>query len=382
MPVTRIGSSQQLLDELRGWVEHETPTTDAGAINGLLDKAEAELRAVGATVERIPGRDGFGDQLVARTPPALALGNGKPVLVSGHLDTVWDHGTLEKTIPFRVEGEKCYGPGIYDMKAGSFFAFHAVREILRQGVRTRSPITLLLTSDEEVGSPTSRALIEREAAGACAVLIPEPAGNPGRACVTARKGVGRFTVRIAGQSAHAGGNWTDGRSATVALARLILQVHALVDLDGGTTTNVAPVWGGTRPNVIAPEAGCEIDFRVATVEDGVRIEAAIKAMGGEQPDGTTITITGGMNRPPMEEGAGTLALYGKARAIAASLGYDLPKQHRGGGSDGNFTAALGVPTLDGLGCSGAGAHAEFEHILWEELAPRCAMLCELLETLD
>lgn len=376
MPVTQLGSSETLLEELRGWVEHETPTTDAAAINGLMDKAEAELRAVGATIERIPGRDGHGDHLVARTP-----GQGRPVLVAGHLDTVWDHGTLANTIPFRLEGEKAYGPGIYDMKAGSFFAFHSVREILRQKTATRAPITLLLTSDEEVGSPTSRALIEREAQGACAVLIPEPAGGAQKCCVTARKGVGRFTVKVTGQSAHAGGNWQEGASAIVTLARLITQIHALVDLPGGTTTNCAPIWGGTRPNVIPNEAGCEVDFRVATAEDGARIEAAILAMAGPQPEGTRVSITGGMNRPPMEEGPGNLALYVRAREIAAKLGYDLPKQHRGGGSDGNFTAALGVPTLDGLGCSGAGAHAEFEHILWPELAARCGTLCELLETL-
>jgi glutamate carboxypeptidase len=377
MPVTEIGTSERLLEELRLWVEHETPTTDPGAINGLMDKAQAELQAVGAVLERVPGRDGYGDHLVARTP-----GTGRPVLVAGHLDTVWDHGTLARTIPFRIEGEKCFGPGIYDMKAGSFFAFHSVREILRQKAPTRRPITLLLTSDEEVGSLTSRALIEREAERAFAVLIPEPAGGAEKCCVTARKGVGRFTITVAGQSAHAGGNWSDGHSAVVTLARLITQIHALVDLPGGTTTNVAPVWGGTRPNVIPPEAGCEVDFRVATLEDGARVEAAIKAMGGAQPEGTMVTIQGGMNRPPMEEGPGNLALYARARAIAARLGYDLPKQHRGGGSDGNFTAALGIPTLDGLGCSGAGAHAEFEHILWRELAPRCGTLCELLETLE
>ncbi|MDJ0386816.1 M20 family metallopeptidase [Roseomonas sp. E05] len=376
MPVTELGTSERLLEELRGWVEHETPTTDAAAIDGLMDKAEAELRAVGATIERVPGVEGFGGQLVARTP-----GEGRPVLVAGHLDTVWGHGTLAGPVPFRVEGEKAHGPGIYDMKAGSFFAFHSVREILRQQVKTRSPITLLLTSDEEVGSPTSRALIEREAQRACAVLIPEPAGNPGKACVTARKGVGRFVVKVQGTSAHAGGNWEEGASAIVTLARLITQIHALVDLPGGTTTNCAPIWGGTRPNVIPNEAGCEVDFRVATATDGARIEAAVQAMAGPQPEGTHVTITGGMNRPPMEESPAGLALYARAREIAARLGYDLPKQHRGGGSDGNFTAALGVPTLDGLGCSGAGAHAEFEHILWHELAPRCATLCELLETL-
>jgi len=377
MPVTRIGTSAELLAELRGWVEHETPTTDAGAVDTLMDRAEAGLRAVGGMVERIPGRDGFGGHLLARTP-----GQGAPVLVAGHLDTVWDHGTLERLIPFRVEGEKAYGPGIYDMKAGSFAAWYSVREILRQKVSTARPITLLLTSDEEVGSPTSRALIEAEARRACAVLIPEPAGNPGRAAVTARKGVGRFVVKVTGQSAHAGGNWTDGRSAVVTLARLIGQIHALTDLDAGTTTNVAPIWGGTRPNVVAPEAGCEVDFRVTGIAEGEALVARVMAMAGAQPEGTSVSITGGLNRPPMEEGEGALALYARAQALAAEQGYELPKQHRGGGSDGNFTAAIGVPTLDGLGCSGAGAHAEFEHILWEDLAPRVAVLCGLLETVS
>ncbi len=375
MPRTDIGTSERLLDELRGWVEHETPTTDAAAVNGLIGRAEAELRAVGAAIERIPGRDGFGDTLVARTP-----GHGAPVVVAGHLDTVWDHGTLASSMPWRVDGAKAHGPGIYDMKAGSFFAFHSVREILRQKVPTRRPIILLLTPDEEVGSPTSRAPIERAAQGARAVLIPEPAGAGG-ACVTARKGVGRFVMTSHGVSAHAGGNWQDGRSAVVALARKILEIHALTDLAGGTTTNVAPIWGGTRPNVVPPEAGCEIDCRVTSIAEGERIERLILGMA-QDADGIRIEVTGGMNRPPMVETPEVTALHAMARGIAARVGYDLPKHHRGGGSDGNFTAALGVPTLDGLGCTGAGAHAPFEHILWQDLAPRCATLCELLETID
>ncbi|MFH5924254.1 M20 family metallopeptidase [Roseomonas xinghualingensis] len=375
MPATQIGSSEALLEELRGWVLHETPTTDPVAVNGLMDKAEAGLREVGAAITRIPGRDGFGDNLIARTP-----GTGKPVVIAGHLDTVWDHKTLDTSMPWKVEGEKAFGPGIYDMKAGSFLAFHAVREILRQKVATKSPITLLLTPDEEVGSPTSRALIEQEARGARAVLIPEPAGGPNGSCVTARKGVGRFVVKIHGVSAHAGGNWSEGRSAVVALAGLIQKVHGMVDLAGGTTTNVAPIWGGTRPNVIPPEAGCEIDLRVATVADGERLEKAILGLAGTE-DGITITVEGGMNRPPFAENAEILNLYERARTLAREAGYELPKQHRGGGSDGNFTAAMGIPTLDGLGCTGAGAHAPFEHILWRDLAPRGQVIVGLLETL-
>jgi glutamate carboxypeptidase len=375
MPATQIGTSEALLEELRGWVLHETPTTDPVALNGLIDKAEAGLREVGAAITRIPGRDGYGDNLVARTP-----GTGRPVVIAGHLDTVWDHKTLDSSMPWKVEGEKAFGPGIYDMKAGSFLAFHAVREILRQKVATKSPITLLLTPDEEVGSPTSRELIERESQNARAVLIPEPAGNPGGACVTARKGVGRFVVKIQGVSAHAGGNWSEGRSAVVALAGVIQKVHAMVDLAGGTTTNVAPIWGGTRPNVIPPEAGCEIDLRVATMADGERMEKAILALAGTE-DGITITVEGGMNRPSFAENPDILNLYERARTLAREAGYELPKQHRGGGSDGNFTAALGIPTLDGLGCTGSGAHAPFEHILWRDLAPRGQVIAGLLETL-
>jgi glutamate carboxypeptidase len=372
MPKTEIGSSDRLLAELRGWVEAETPTTDAAAVNRLLDRCQAELAAVGGAIERLPGRDGFGDTLVCRTP-----GEGAPVVVAGHLDTVWDHGTLASSMPWRVEGAKAHGPGIYDMKAGSFMAFHSVREILRQKISTRRPIILLLTPDEEVGSPTSRAPIEQAARGARAVLIPEPAGANGSA-VTARKGVGRFEVRVRGVSAHSGGNWSDGRSAIVALAEVILKIHAMTDLAAGVTTNVAPIGGGTRPNVISPEAWCEVDLRVPTIPLGETMEAAIRGLAYER-DGIAVTVTGGMNRPPFAETPEIRALYDQAKALAARHGYDLPVQHRGGGSDGNFTAALGVPTLDGLGCPGAGAHAPHEHILWEQLAPRCATLCALLE---
>jgi glutamate carboxypeptidase len=379
MPQTDIGTSAQILEELRQWVEHETPTTDPAAVNGLIDKAEAELAAVGAAITRIPGRDGYGDILIARSGPGSS-GENRPLLVAGHLDTVWDKGTLAGSMPWRVEGDRAYGPGIYDMKAGSFFAFHSLREMLRQGIQPHRQITLLLTPDEEVGSPTSRAIIEQEALAAAAVLIPEPAGQGG-AAVTARKGVGRFVVTVEGVSAHAGGNWQDGRSAIVTLARLITEIHGMTDLAGGTTTNVAPIWGGTRPNVVSPTAGCEVDLRVASVEDGARMEAAILALAGPQPEGTTVTITGGMNRPPFAESAATLGLYAQAQLLAQQHGYALPKQHRGGGSDGNFTAVLGIPTLDGLGCTGAGAHAPHEHVVWTDLAPRCATLCGLMETL-
>lgn len=374
MPQTDVGSSEDLLDELADWVALETPTTDPDAVNRLMDVAEAELARAGAALTRIPGRDGYGDNLIARTP-----GTGKPVFVAGHLDTVWSHGTLDG-MPYRVDGEKAHGPGIYDMKAGSFLAFHALRSILHQKVKTRRPIVLLLTPDEEVGSPTSRALIEREASQAACVLIPEPAGQGG-ACVTARKGVGRFIMRVQGRGAHSGGNFQDGASAIVELARQIVRLHAMVDLDRGITLNAAPVWGGSRPNVISPDAGCEIDLRVNSSEDGMRMERVLLETTALTP-GCRVAVEGGMNRPPFAEDAGILGLYDKARTVAEQVGIVLPRQHRGGGSDGNFTAAMGVPTLDGLGCPGSGAHASHEHILWQHLAPRAALMAGLLETLE
>ena len=370
MPQTQIGSSENLLAELADWVRMETPTTDPAAVNRLMERAANGLAQAGAALTRIPGRDGFGDNLVARTP-----GTGKPILVAGHLDTVWGHGTLD-TMPFRVDGDRAYGPGIYDMKAGSFLAFNAVRSVLTQNIPTHRPITLLLTPDEEVGSPTSRDLIEREGQAAECVLIVEPAG-PGGACVTARKGVGRFTLTVTGVGAHSGGNFPDGASAIVELAQQIGRIHAMVDIPAGITLNVAPVWGGSRPNVIPSDAGCEIDLRVPTVEAGERMTRALLALRPFDQR-CTLHIEGGMNRPPMAETPAILALYDRTRALAA---FDLPKQHRGGGSDGNFTAALGIPTLDGLGCPGAGAHASHEHILWRDLAPRAALLAGLLETL-
>ena len=374
MPQTDVGSSEDLLVELSKWVALETPTTDPAAVNRLMDIAEADLHRAGASLTRVPGRNGYGDNLIARTP-----GKGKPVVVAGHLDTVWSHGTLD-AMPYQVNGAKAHGPGIYDMKAGSFLAFNAVRSILRQKVPTRRPIVLLLTPDEEVGSPTSREWIEREAGQAAYVLIPEPAGHGG-ACVTARKGVGRFVMRIEGRGAHSGGAFEDGASAVVELARQIVRIHEMVDLDQGITLNAAPVWGGSRPNVISPDAGCEIDLRVNSVEDGVRMERTLLTTTALTP-GCRVVIEGGMNRPPFAEDAGILALYDKARGIAEQVGVVLPRQHRGGGSDGNFTAAMGVPTLDGLGCPGAGAHASHEHILWQHLAPRAALMAGLLETLD
>jgi len=374
LPITDPGPSEAILDGLRAWVECEAPTDDPARINALIDRVEAPLRQAGAAVTRIPGRDGYGDCLRARIGPA----EGKGILIAGHLDTVWPAGTLAR-MPFRVEGERAHGPGIYDMKAGSFLAWHAMLAILRQRTPTRLPTTLLLTPDEEVGSPTSRRLIEEEARQAAYVLIPEPAGPEG-SVVTARKGVGRFELLVRGVASHAGGDFEHGASAAVELARQILDLHAMVDLERGVTVNVAPMTAGTRPNVIAAEARAEIDLRVRTIADGQRLVSTILGLRAHDPR-CTVVVRGGLNRPPFPETGATLALYAKAKGIAEALGMPLPKQSRGGGSDGNFTADLGVATLDGLGCPGAGAHADHEHILWPALAPRCRLLLGLMETL-
>ncbi len=375
MPITELGSSESLLEELGEWVRMETPTSDPAAVNRLIDRAERGLAEAGAVLRRTPGHDGFGDTLLARTPgPA-----GKPVLLLGHLDTVWNSGTLA-TMPFRVAGKEAHGPGIYDMKAGSFLGFHVLRTILKRGHTMPRPVALMLTPDEEVGSPTSRALIEQAATDAAMVLVLEPAGAGG-ACVTARKGVGRFVMSIAGHAAHAGGAFEEGASAVVELAEQIRGLHAMVDVPAGITLNVAPAWGGTRPNVIAAEAGCEIDLRVPDSASGERLERAILGLKAATP-GCRVTVTGGMNRPPFTESADIYRLYAKARTIADEIGMPFPKQHRGGGSDGNFTAAMGIPTLDGLGCPGGGAHADHEHILWQELAPRARLIARMLEAAD
>ncbi len=375
MPLTQAVSSASLLEELAGWVRLETPTSDAAAVNRLIDLAEQGLGAAGAVLRRTPGHDGFGDTLLARTPgPA-----GRSVLLLGHLDTVWNHGTLA-TMPFRIEGERAHGPGIYDMKAGSFLGFYVLCSILREHMPIPRPVALLLTPDEEVGSPTSRTLIEEAAARAAMVLVLEPAGAGG-ACVTARKGVGRFVLSITGRAAHAGGAFEEGVSAVVELAEQIRRLSTLVDVPAGVTLNVAPIWGGTRPNVVAAEAGGEIDLRVPDAAAGLTLERTILGLT-PATRGCIVTVRGGMNRPPFAETPTISRLYAKARKIAEDIGMALPKQHRGGGSDGNFTAAMGVPTLDGLGCPGGGAHADHEYILWQELAPRARLLAGLLEAAE
>ena len=368
--------ADEILAGIREWVEIESPTTDAAAVNRMADKVQADYAGIGARLERIAGRDGFGDHLLVTSPWG---GDGPGILVLSHLDTVHDIGTLGTKLPFRVEGDVAYGPGIYDMKGGAHLAFAAMRHLAREGRETVLPIRHLLVSEEEVGSPTSRAIIEREARRAKFVLVTEPAREGGK-IVTARKGTARFELRIKGRPAHSGARHEDGRSAVKELARQILDLEAMTDYALGVTVNVGVVSGGTRANVVAEEAYAEIDMRVPNQAVGDAAVAKVLALKPYDPD-VTLAVTGGLNRPGYEKGADIEALFQHARRIAAGIGFELKDLKTGGGSDGNFTAAI-APTLDGLGVDGKGGHTDYEQLYVSSLVPRARLMLGLFEELS
>ena len=302
------------------------------------------------------------------------------MLLLGHFDTVYDLGTL-RTMPWREEEGRLYGPGVFDMKSGiaqMMFALWATREV-RGGLPR--PVTVLLVSDEEGGSESSRALTEKMARQCAAVLVCEPSG-PGGALKTARKGVGSFLMKITGQAAHAGLDFEKGHSAILELAHQILAISRLTDLKRGVTLNVGVIRGGTRTNVIPAEASAEVDLRIANkvrwCGDGSARYARLRPVDPK----CRIEIEGGINRPPMERTKQVVALYHLARKIARELGFSLAEIAVGGGSDGNFTGGIGIPTLDGLGAVGDGAHATHEHVIAAELPRRAALLAGLIEAID
>lgn len=358
------------------WVRQESQSQDAAGVNAMMDLVAAEVADQGIAVERIAGREGLGDHLVLRAGPQ----NGQaPVLVLSHLDTVHPKGTLNGPLPLRIEGDRFYGPGLYDMKAGAWMALQAFREALAEGLLSR-PVTFIFTADEEIGSPTSRALIEAEAKGARAALITEPARHGGK-IVTARKGTASFEMEIEGRAAHAGVNHALGRSALREAAHQVLTLEGMTDYEAGTTINVGQLKGGTVTNVVPQFASLKIDGRVSSLAAGEDLVRRVLALTPRTPD-TVLKIRGGMNRPPYEKTPEVAALFEHAKALAAGIGFtleDVPMT--GGGSDGNFTAALGVPTLDGLGIDGDGAHTLQEHGLISSIAPRQALMKALLRTL-
>jgi len=366
--------SSEILDGIRRWVEIETPTDVPAQVNKLASLVADLYRGLPATIERVAGTDGLGDHLVARS----AWGQDAPgILVLSHLDTVHPMGFIDR-LPFKVEGDSAFGPGIYDMKGGAYIAHHAFRQLCAADAHAPLGITHLYTSDEEIGSPTSRALIEKEGARARYVLVTEPARDGGK-IVTGRKGVGRFRVFIKGAPAHAGTRPRDGRSAIRELANVIQTLEGLSDLKRGITVNVGVVKGGTRPNVIPEEAHAEVDARLPTIADADEIVPKILNLASRS-EGVSVTVTGELNRPPYEKGNAGAALYEHAKALAAEIGFELVDTFTGGGSDGNFTAPH-TATLDGLGVDGKGAHTHYEQLYVSSLEPRARLLHRLYQTL-
>lgn len=366
--------SRAILDGIRRWVEIETPTEAPEQVNRLATMVADGYRELPVSIERIAGHSGCGDHLVVRS----SWGQQEPgILVLSHLDTVHPIGFIER-LPFRVEGDVAFGPGIYDMKGGAYLAYHAFRQRCAGGGRSPLGVTQLYVSDEEIGSPTSRALIEAEGRKAKYVLVTEPARDGGK-IVTGRKGVARFDVAIKGVPAHAGTRPEDGRSAIRELANVILTLDAMNDLKRGISVNVGVVRGGTRPNVIAEEAYAEVDLRVPTTADADDLVARILNLKS-RTDGVSVMVTGELNRPPYEKGNAGAALYEHAREIAAEIGFDLVDTFTGGGSDGNFTAPH-TATLDGLGVDGQGAHTHYEQMYISSIEPRARLLYRLYQTL-
>ncbi len=364
-----------VLSRLQRYVSLESPSGDASRTTALAEVLAGELAAAGMTVTPHPA-PGWGTHVEARcdgTDPALA-----PLFLLGHLDTVFPVGTLALR-PFRVEEGRAGGPGVFDMKAGLAVLVETMAELNVAGLRPHRPLRILVSCDEEVGSGTSRALIEELARGAAAALVLEPS-LPGGAAKTARKGVANYHLRAFGRAAHAGVEPEKGLSAITELATQVLALQLLASPARGTTVTVGRVGGGTASNVVPAEAWAEVDVRFATADEAARLDAAIHALAPTVA-GARLEVTGGVNRPPLERTEASGTLYHAARAVAAHRGFELAEGSTGGGSDGNFTAALGVPTLDGLGPQGAGAHAVHEHVLVEDLPRRVALLRRLLETL-
>jgi glutamate carboxypeptidase len=366
--------AKTILDGIRRWVEIETPTEAPGQVNKLATMVAEGYRDLPATIERVAGHSGCGDHILARS----SWGQDAPgILVLSHLDTVHPLGFIQR-LPFRIEGDSAFGPGIYDMKGGAYLAYHAFAQLCATPERSPLGVTQLYVSDEEIGSPTSRALIEEEGRRAKYVLVTEPARDGGK-IVTGRKGVGRFEIFVKGLPAHAGTRPEDGRSAIRELANIIQSLEAMNDLKRGVTVNVGVVRGGTRPNVIAEEAYAEVDLRVPSIADGDDLVAKILSLKS-RTEGVSVKVVGGLNRPPYEKGNAGAALYEHARTLAAEIGFDLVDTSTGGGSDGNFTAPH-TATLDGLGVDGQGAHTHYEQLYISSIEPRARLLHRLYQTL-
>lgn len=365
-----------MIARLRPWIETESPTFDASAVNRMVEVAAYDFAAAGATIEFIPGRMGFGGSLRARFPHK---DQGKPgILVSGHLDTVHPLGVININ-PYRREDGKLYGPGIQDMKGGNFVALEAMREIARSGLTTKLPVTFLLTPDEEVGTPSTRDLIEQEALKNKYVLVPEPALRDGGA-VVGRYAIARYNLETVGKPSHAGWLLKEGRSAIRRMAEKIIEIEALTTDD--CTFSVGVIHAGQWVNCVSSSCNAEALSMAKTqkdLEDGV---ARIMALGGDK-DGVELIVTRGVTRPVWEPGQlQDMKLFNFANDIAKEIGFTMSVQSSGGGSDGNFTGALGVPTLDSIGVRGEGLHTLGEHIFEDSLVERARLHAGLFLSLE
>jgi glutamate carboxypeptidase len=362
----------QMVDTMQQLVEIESPSDVKAAVDRLGAVLASRFADIGGKVS-FHSAEKAGNQLQVDFK-ASGSSKQKPVLLLGHMDTVYPIGTISK-MPCRVAKGRVWGPGVLDMKAGIALALHVMDAVMGWGLSR--PVTLLLISDEEVGSKSSRAITEELAKTAAAVLVLEPAYGLHGAVKTARKGIGDYAINVTGKAAHSGLDFEQGQSAVLELAKQICEIAKLVDLKRGITLNVGKISGGTRVNVVPAEATALLDLRVATAADGVRLDRKLR---GLKPFNRKcrINVSGELNRPPMERTAGVASLYARAREIAAGLGLNLKEAAVGGGSDGNFTAALGIPTLDGLGGVGEGAHAEHESVVIAELPRRAALLAGLI----
>ncbi|HEY2170913.1 MAG TPA: M20 family metallopeptidase [Candidatus Angelobacter sp.] len=368
----------EMLSLLRKMVEIESPSDDKAAVDRMGSFLAESFERLGGQVTFYP-QEAAGNHLKADFPGVASSGAlGKPVLLLGHFDTVWPLGTLAK-MPFRMEAGRAFGPGVYDMKAGIAMMMFALRA-LKEADAAHRPVTILLDTDEEVGSTTGRPIVEATAKDCEAVLVLEPSQGPQGHLKTSRKGVGDITVRVRGRASHSGVDFEKGRSAIVELARQLLEIVKFTDLSRGITVNPGVVQGGTRSNVIAAEAWAEVDLRIARAADAQELQQKFAALKPFDPD-CSIELSGGINRPPMERTERTVRLFSLAREIAGAMGWKLEESSTGGGSDGNFTSALGIPTLDGLGALGEGAHASNESVVIQELPQRTALLAGLIQSL-
>ena len=365
----------EMLSLLRKMVEIESPSDDKAAVDRMGAFLAEAFERLGGQVTFYP-QEAAGNHLKAEFRRRAST--GKPVLLLGHFDTVWPMGTLAK-MPFHMQDGRAFGPGVYDMKAGIAMMIFALRALKESGAAHR-PVTILLDTDEEVGSTTGRPIVEATAKDCEAVLVLEPSQGPQGHLKTSRKGVGDITIRVRGRASHSGVDFEKGRSAIVELARQLLEIVKFTDLARGITVNPGVIQGGTRSNVIAAEAWAEVDLRIARAADATELEQKFAALKPFDPD-CTIELSGGINRPPMERTEGTVRLFGIAREIAGTMGWKLEESSTGGGSDGNFTSALGIPTLDGLGALGEGAHASNESVVIQELPQRTALLAGLIQSL-